>query len=132
MSIYTFFSVPAMLLFSISALAETRVTPLLRCSSNLVGAPAFSVDFVEPTVGFSHYRIAKTPLHPFVDPSFLDIKMQDVVLYGDTLIITVNQGRSGYAHIYSTKNLTLIDINLFQQPSINTDGPVTSYSCALQ
>jgi hypothetical protein len=114
--------------FSAPAHAET-VTEILRCTSPLLGAPVYSIERLEPEAQPVFYRLSKIPNNPFFGPYTENVVPQDVIEYGNTTILTVDRGRSGYALVYANNDVTVIDVNLFQNPEMNTDGPVTAYTC---
>ncbi len=106
------------------------IREITRCTSDLLGGAAYIVRHIDPDDGTPFYRINKVaPRLEGSDLGFLDVKAQDVVRYGDALVVTVNRGRSGYAHLYSRGGTTLIDMNLFRAGDFNTDGPNVRYQC---
>lgn len=54
-------------------------------------------------------------------------------LYGDTLIVTVDAGRSGFVHIYSNSatNVHMFEVNLKNSEHVNTESALTNYDCYL-
>lgn len=126
-----FFTSTVLLTMSVAtaaASAEDR-REVLHCTGTLLGAPTYSVELVDPSEGPLFYRLIKQPNNPLVGPYMTEIAYGEVIRYGDAFILTQDEGRSGYALIYARGGTTVIDVNLFQQPEINSDGPLTNYQC---
>lgn len=127
-------SVLALMSFNF-AYADVQVE-LLRCTQkdHRPGAPAYVVSVIPthlPSIP-STFLLTKVPVNPNATQVSAEIPMP--LEYGDVLVVTKNSGRSGYAHLYSNGDTTVIDINLFQmrETGINTDGPLTDYYCQHQ
>lgn len=111
--------------------------PIAECvNRQLLGAPRYEIRVV-PAEGTSvpaGYELAIIPQNPTADEMRIDFGREDFIHYGDTVIVRINHGRSGYALVYfnGTEN-SLIDINLFRPDAmwVNTSGPVTSFTCSL-
>jgi hypothetical protein len=53
------------------------------------------------------------------------------VMFNEVFITTTDLGRGGYAHIYVRGDeVSLIDVNVFDVPRINTDGLLEGYDCS--
>lgn len=112
-----------------TASADEGTREVLRCTGTLLGAPTYSLELVDPAEGPFFYRLIKQPNNPLFGPYTTEVEYGDVIRYGDAFILSQNEGRSGYALIYSRGETTIIDVNLFQHPEISSDGPMTNYQC---
>lgn len=60
------------------------------------------------------------------------VPIEAPLLYGGSLIVLKNAGKSGYLHFYAHQNgEVLLDINLFthQHRKFNTNGPLKGLNC---
>ncbi|MCB0386896.1 MAG: hypothetical protein KDD43_15990 [Bdellovibrionales bacterium] len=121
------------LAFSASALASVETT-ILTCvqKDGRPGAPSYSVTHVpgQPGVPNSElWMIKKSPINPTVQPEVVTVSPDTYLNYGTSMIFTVDNGRSGYAHFYADfeTGKALIDINLFLK--MTTNGPIDDYTC---
>lgn len=105
--------------------------PILECvQPRLLGAPVYTVSKSDFDGAFPAYRLTRS--YPFIDgePVSADLYRARLIQYGGTFILTEDQGRSGYAHIYAHPGVSIIDIQLFQHPGVSTAGPVMGYMCS--
>jgi hypothetical protein len=114
------------------AMGAEQVQDVLRCTGTMLGAPSYAVAQVDPDDGPIYYRLVKQPNNPFYGPYSADLSYGDVIRYGDTFILTIDEGRSGYAMIYDRNDTTFLDVDLFQRPELGTGGVTTSYTCEPQ
>ncbi len=128
-----FLTLVSSVLFSGMAMANMAYNIAECTNSELLGAPRYEVRVI-PSLDSSvpaGYELAIIPLNPMVEETRVEFDREDFLRYGDTMIVRIDHGRSGYAMLYFNGSTSLIDINLFMPESmnINTDGPVTSYQC---
>lgn len=111
--------------------ASESTQDILECTSSLLGAPSFKILSVESAEGLRSYRIVKKVNNPLYGPYILDVSTSAVTYYGGAFILTVNHGRSGYAHVFSHGDVSVIDIDLFLNDDLNTNGPLTNFKCSM-
>lgn len=110
--------------------ASAATHTLVTCTGDLLGAPGYSVEVVDADGGSpARYRLVKRPNNPAFGPYTVDVPYERALRYGDAFILTLDRGRSGYAHLYTRGEVTVIDVNLFEQTDINSNGPKTNYTC---
>lgn len=130
-----FLTLVSSVLFSGMAMANMAY-PIAECTNHeVLGAPRYEVRIV-PSMDSSvpvGYELAIIPLNPMVEETRVEFGRDDFIHYGDTMIVRIDHGRSGYAMLYFNGDTSLIDINLFMPEAmyINTDGPVTAYQCSM-
>ena len=109
-------------------------TPFLECKPSSTKGPSYVVS----TVSYHIPSLKESWRLKLSEKSSVSVGLSDPVRYGDTLIFTLNSGRSGYIHLYwhrdpNQGDTSLIDINLYQasESELNTRGPITDYRCHL-
>ena len=110
---------------------ELNEQTLLTCTraDGLLGAPTYRISTSSPDGERAKYFLKKIPQNPTAPA--ISVEVPRPLIYGNTWIVTLDQGRSGYAHLFSNGKTNVIDINLFQmrETGINTQGPLTTYQC---
>jgi len=111
----------------VPAAAQAQAVLTCRANGGLVGAPSYRIE-VEGAEA-SLYKV-------FANPTVRPVRVassEQIIRYGSTTIFVADLGKSGYVLVYSNqaagKSTAVIDINLPTRRELNTQGPITAYSC---
>jgi len=124
-------------LLSLPALATVQYTEIGRCTNATPGGQGYKFfaghDAQANQTSLKVETLTANPNAP-VDAFEFDNNPYNIWGYGNTTIVTHNNGRSGYLHIYIGPQTSLIDINLFSLPAraLNTNGAKTQLTCNIR